>query len=702
MVGEREAPTRGSGGESDRGDRRPGPPSRTCRRTTGSSSAFDSAVLRRRHRARVRRRPKRTAGAPTHPVDGRTARRRSRSARCRRAGAARQGSPLPVAGGVPPGARPVGRDRPRGEAPHRDQPRIRREKPMGVRRPGAAFRRPTRPACWPARCSTPAFGDPRRWHPVAGFGRAAGALERRMYAARPAGRRAVHAVAVGVPVLVGVAAVPRYPAPAGGPGRAGRRRTWAVLGGALAAPGGRRDGAARWTLATSPGARDRLPHLCGRDPAALGRAELARATIESVAENTSDAEVGAAVLGRAGGPAGAASATGRSTPSTRWSATARRGTREFGTAAARLDDLANLAPARLTAAADRGGCAAGRRLGAGAGAADLAARRVPAPQPQLRPVRGGDGRRTRRPARRPQRVPRAGGGAADARRRPGAAGDGHPPGGADLGAVVRRGGLALVSGGAGRRSVASRPVPARCKARRGGRGRDGAGRTGWGRDERRAAGRGHHLGRGQERAHRRHLPLAAPARGRGRAVQGAEHVQQLGGRGRPDGRGGEIGRAQAHAGRRVRAGARACGSTRCCSSPAPTTAARSSCSGEAVGTVDAANFRELGRGCAETVLDDAGRAAGRLRRGDLRGRRQPDRDQPAGRRLRQHGAGARRRAAGDRGRRHRPGRRVRGAVRHPRPARRRATRRCIAGFVVNKFRGDLGLLRARASTRSPS
>ena len=35
-----------------------------------------------------------------------------------------------------------------------------------------------------------AFGDPRRWHPVAGFGRAAAALERRLYAPnRAAGLR---------------------------------------------------------------------------------------------------------------------------------------------------------------------------------------------------------------------------------------------------------------------------------------------------------------------------------------------------------------------------------------------------------------------------------------------------------------------------------------------------------------------------------
>ena len=45
------------------------------------------------------------------------------------------------------------------------------------------------------------------------------------------------------------------------------------------------------------------------------------------------------------------------------------------------------------------------------------------------------------------------------------------------------------------------------------------------------------------------------------------------------------------------------------------------------------------------------------------------------------------------GRRHRPRRGVRGDVRHRRAARRRRTSALVAGFVVNKFRGDVDLLR---------
>ena len=43
------------------------------------------------------------------------------------------------------------------------------------------------------------LGDPRRLHPVAGFGRAAGALERRLYAPHRRAGAAFTALAVGVP-----------------------------------------------------------------------------------------------------------------------------------------------------------------------------------------------------------------------------------------------------------------------------------------------------------------------------------------------------------------------------------------------------------------------------------------------------------------------------------------------------------------------
>jgi adenosylcobinamide-phosphate synthase len=191
------------------------------------------------------------------------------------------------------------------------------------------------------------FGDPRRWHPVAGFGTAANALERRLYApTRAAG--AVHTtIAVGLPVAVAAAAV-----------LATRRRpplrtalvalgTWSVLGGRTL----RREGenmAAALDAGDQPAARQRLPHLCGRDPSTLDGTELARATVESVAENTSDAVVAPLFWGALAGLPGL---LGYRAVNTLDAMVGHRSPRyeRFGTPAARLDDVANFVPARLTA-----------------------------------------------------------------------------------------------------------------------------------------------------------------------------------------------------------------------------------------------------------------------------------------------------------------------------------------------------------------
>ena len=193
-----------------------------------------------------------------------------------------------------------------------------------------------------------AFGDPRRWHPVAGFGQAAAALERRSYApSRAAGARFA-GVAVTVPAMAGVLAalVTRHRPAARVAVTAAT--TWAVLGGTSL----RREASAladaldRGDLAT---ARARLPHLCGRDPSTLDGPELARATVESVAENTSDAVVGPLFWGAVAGLPGLLAYRAVNTLDAMVGHRSPRYAR-FGTAVARLDDLANLVPARLTAA----------------------------------------------------------------------------------------------------------------------------------------------------------------------------------------------------------------------------------------------------------------------------------------------------------------------------------------------------------------
>jgi adenosylcobinamide-phosphate synthase len=191
------------------------------------------------------------------------------------------------------------------------------------------------------------LGDPRRLHPVAGFGRAAAGLERRTWAdARTRG--ALHVgLLVGAAVAAGIATqrLTRRPA----------ARTvavaaagWAVLGGtSLHREADRMAAALRDDDVAA--ARARLGHLCGRDPAALDADGLARATVESLAENTSDAVVAPLFWGAVAGLPGL---LGYRAVNTLDAMVGHRSPRyaRFGWAAARLDDAANLVPARLCAA----------------------------------------------------------------------------------------------------------------------------------------------------------------------------------------------------------------------------------------------------------------------------------------------------------------------------------------------------------------
>ncbi len=96
-------------------------------------------------------------------------------------------------------------------------------------------------------------------------------------------------------------------------------------------------------------ARQILPSLCGRDPAGLNAAEIARAVIESVAENTSDAVVAPLLWGAVAGPPGLAAYRAINTLDAMVGHRSPRYLR-FGWASARLDDAANWIPARVTAA----------------------------------------------------------------------------------------------------------------------------------------------------------------------------------------------------------------------------------------------------------------------------------------------------------------------------------------------------------------
>ena len=192
------------------------------------------------------------------------------------------------------------------------------------------------------------FADPGRNHPVAGFGQVAAALERACWADQRRRGAAYTGVLVGGIASLGWAAQ-----------RATRGRpvaevaivaatTWAVLGGrSLAGEGA---GMAR-LLETNdlPGARDRLSHLCARDAARLSAPEIVRASVESLAENTSDAVVAPLLWGAVAGVPGLLGYRAANTLDAMVGYRSERYSR-FGWASARLDDLLNLVPARVAAA----------------------------------------------------------------------------------------------------------------------------------------------------------------------------------------------------------------------------------------------------------------------------------------------------------------------------------------------------------------
>ena len=190
-------------------------------------------------------------------------------------------------------------------------------------------------------------GDPRRMHPVAVFGSTAAWLESRSYEDRKIPGLVHTGALVGAAAGLGVA-LERLIA-----GRAAitvittATAAWAVLGGrSLSREATTIAGQLRTNDLTA--ARDQVRHLVGRDTAELSAEEVARATVESLAENASDAVVAPLIWGAIAGLPGL---LGYRASNTLDAMIGHRSPRylRFGWAAARLDDLANWVPARVTA-----------------------------------------------------------------------------------------------------------------------------------------------------------------------------------------------------------------------------------------------------------------------------------------------------------------------------------------------------------------
>jgi adenosylcobinamide-phosphate synthase len=172
-------------------------------------------------------------------------------------------------------------------------------------------------------------------HPVRGFG----AVMRRAERGWWRDDRVAGTIHAGLGLALGVGA--------GVMGRSTAAAIWLSVGGrALWDAAGEVAGAL--DSADLDRARALLPALVGRDPSNLEEKEIARAVVESVAENTVDAIVAPALWGAVGG---APAALGHRAVNTLDALVGHRSPRyeRFGWASARLDDAAGWVPARVTA-----------------------------------------------------------------------------------------------------------------------------------------------------------------------------------------------------------------------------------------------------------------------------------------------------------------------------------------------------------------
>ncbi len=188
------------------------------------------------------------------------------------------------------------------------------------------------------------FADPRRGHPVAGFGWCATALEKITYR-DDRGSGVIH-TAVLVGSMVGAGVLARRRVGGGAEVLLTAAATWVTLGGTTLG----KTGAAmadRVAHEDVDGARALLPSLCGRDPAVLDGPGLTRAACESVAENTADATVAPLMWVALAGVPGVLAYRAINTLDAMIGNRSARYLR-FGWAAARLDDLVNIIPARVT------------------------------------------------------------------------------------------------------------------------------------------------------------------------------------------------------------------------------------------------------------------------------------------------------------------------------------------------------------------
>lgn len=193
------------------------------------------------------------------------------------------------------------------------------------------------------------LGEPRRWHPLVGFGRWAGAVERRMNRPGKATPNILRGLCAWLIVLVPPVALASL---------AFALPLWVALPCHAAALyfalGARslRDHAEPIAAALQRGdlaaARLLTGHIVSRDTAQADAPALAKAAVESTLENGNDAIFGALFWFAVAGAPGAVLYRLANTLDAMWGYRTPRFL-HFGRCAARLDDALNWLPARLTA-----------------------------------------------------------------------------------------------------------------------------------------------------------------------------------------------------------------------------------------------------------------------------------------------------------------------------------------------------------------
>ena len=198
-----------------------------------------------------------------------------------------------------------------------------------------------------------AFGEPpEHLHPTVWMGRVISAFEKRALRLKTpeARKRAGAVLALSLPGLVFLSTAAALNA-------APRGLRW-VLGAVLTSTTLSMRGLAEAAEAVErelragrlEGARERVGEFVGRDTGGLSEVEVCRAAVESVAENTSDGVVAPMLYGLLFGAPGALAYKAVNTLDSMVGY--RKGPyKDLGWASARLDDLANLVPARATVVA---------------------------------------------------------------------------------------------------------------------------------------------------------------------------------------------------------------------------------------------------------------------------------------------------------------------------------------------------------------